>query len=155
MRVSQRLLLYAVATVPADVDQSERRHALGQPVNAGVGVALLLGKERRAVRNDQPHVAHAGLVDARVIDLVEDAVAEREPDVTVGAERRAHADLGARGPSRCDAGRPWSETRRLIWYNHGHDSPGAIEGNQHRLTVVPQQGNVGALPRIGMPSVGR
>ena len=110
MGIGQGLLLDAVTTVPADVDQLERRDALGEPVNAGVGVTLLLRKERRAVRDEQPHVAYAGLVDARIIDLVENAVAEREPNVTVGAERRAHADLGARGPSRCGAGGPRGET---------------------------------------------
>jgi hypothetical protein len=34
------------------------------------------------------------------MNLIEDAVAEREPDAALRVERRAHAALGARSPSR-------------------------------------------------------
>src|SRR6185437_1098269 len=155
MRIGQGLLLDAIAAVPADVGQCERRHACSQPANAGVSVTLLLGEVCAAVRDDQSQVAHAGLVDPRVIDLVESAVAEREPDVAVVAQRRAHADLCAGRPAGGNARRPGRETDRLVRYTHGHDSPGAIAGNPQRQTIAPEQGNVGALPRIGRPSVGQ
>src|SRR6185437_5850563 len=128
MRIGQCLLFDAITALPADVGQRERWDARGQPANAGVSVALLLGEERRAVRDDQSHVAHTSLVDARIIDLVEDAVAEREPDVTAVGEGRAPADLGARGPAGRDTGRAWSEAGGLIRYIHGHGAPPAIEG---------------------------
>ena len=115
MWIGHNLLFDAVAAITAGVDQPECRHTVGQPVNFGVGVAFLLGEEIRSVRDDQPHVADAGLVDAGVIYLVEDSVAQREPDVALVAERRADAGLGAGSPARRNSGPAWCGT---IWCTH-------------------------------------
>ena len=99
MWIGHNLLFDAVAAIAAGVDQPECRHTVGQPVNFRVGVTFLLGEEIRSVRDDQPHVADAGLVNARVIDLVEDSVAQREPDMALVAEGRPNAGFSAGSPA--------------------------------------------------------
>src|SRR3984957_11663521 len=104
MRIGDDLFFDAVAAVAARVDQPESRYTGGQPVNLGVGVALLLGEEVCAVRDDQAHIADAGLIDAGVIYLVEDSVAQREPDAALVAQGRANAGFRAGSPSRRTSG---------------------------------------------------
>lgn len=70
-----------------------------------IGIAFFLGEKLRAVGDDQPHVADAGLINARVINLVKNAVAQREPDMALVAECRAHAGLGAGMPGQSGAKR--------------------------------------------------
>jgi hypothetical protein len=110
MWIGQDLLFDAVAAITAGVDQPESRHTIGQPVNCRVGATFLLGEELRSVRDDQPHVADAGLVNAWVIDLIEDSVAQREPDPTLITEGRANAGLGAGSPARRNSGSTWCGT---------------------------------------------
>ena len=57
-------------------------------------------------RAAEAEVADAGLVDPGIIDIVEDAVADGEPDAAGVGERRADPALGARRPSRPNSRRP-------------------------------------------------
>ena len=59
-----------------------------------------------AVGNDKAEVANLGQVHARVIDLVDDAVARREPQPR-RTERAPHHVLGAAGPCGRNAGMAW------------------------------------------------
>src|SRR5208337_2162988 len=54
--------------------------AVIEPLHDHLAIALLLGEEGRAVCDDEAEVADAGLIDPRVVDFVEDAVADGEPD---------------------------------------------------------------------------
>ena len=54
------------------------------------------------------------MIDARIVDLVEDAVAQREPDATVATDGSADAALGARRPARREAGPARGERLRLF-----------------------------------------
>jgi hypothetical protein len=71
MGIGHNLLFDAVAAGTAGIDQLECRHTLGYPMNLRVGCTLFLGEEIRSVRDDQPHVADAGVVDPRVVNLIE------------------------------------------------------------------------------------
>jgi hypothetical protein len=46
-------------------------------------VPLFLRKELAAVSYDKSHVAGAGLIDSREVNLVENSVTNREPDFAV------------------------------------------------------------------------
>ena len=61
-------------------------------------IALFLVAEGFAVGDEELKVAGVGGIDVRIIDLVDDAVAEREPDAGTAVIRSANAVL--------DAGRP-------------------------------------------------
>jgi hypothetical protein len=58
------------------------------------------------LRDDQLHVADTGLVNAGIIDLVEDSLAESEPDATLVAEGFANAGFRAGSPAWLNVGRP-------------------------------------------------
>ncbi len=71
----------------------------------GSGVAFLLREEALTVRNQQPLVASASLVDTREVDLVKNPVAEGEPNLAVKIACCANAGFGAGGPARGNARR--------------------------------------------------
>ena len=84
-------------------------HVLGKPKKQGRRSASELivlspvwrfsseKKPRRSVY-DESHVTRARLVYARVVDLIQNSVADREPDPTTRTKGGAHAGFGARRP---------------------------------------------------------
>ena len=62
-------------------------------------MALFFGKVAGTVGDYQPLVAGAGLVHSRVVNFVEDTVAERKPYPAVQVERGADAGFCARSPA--------------------------------------------------------
>src|SRR5207247_6910082 len=97
--IGEDLLLDPVALLRAGVHKPVSRDTLGQVGHLLPGVALLLGEEGMAVSDEHAQVARAGLIDAREVDLIEDPVAEREPDVAVLAQRGAPPPLRHAGPA--------------------------------------------------------
>ena len=71
-----------------------------------LAVALDLGEESVPVGDDEPEIADASLVNARIVDFIDDAVTDGEPDAAPLAERCADPVLGARGPTRRNSRRP-------------------------------------------------
>ena len=105
--IGQHMLDDAEPATGVGVDQPERRHAVLQRGDLEVAVALLLGEEAIVAGDDQAEVARAGLIDARIVDLVQDAVAEREPDAADRGQRGADTALRAGGPAWRDAWPAW------------------------------------------------
>ena len=67
-------------------------------------VALLLMAEGFAIGNEQLGITRVRLVDGRIINLVQDAVADREPYMAARVISGADPLLGAVRPARLD---PW------------------------------------------------
>ena len=80
--------------------QQEGRDAVLERLHRRRAVPLFLGEEARAVGDDQAEVANAGLIDSRVVDFIEDAVADGEPDPARVGQSRADPALRARRPAR-------------------------------------------------------
>ena len=59
-----------------------------------LGVTLLFGKETVVVGDDEAEVARASKVRPLIIDLVENAVAEREPGAAHRRQGRPDAGFG-------------------------------------------------------------
>jgi hypothetical protein len=57
-------------------------------------------------------VARVRLVDAGIINLIDDAVTQREPDTATRMIRRTHSFFRARSPARLDSRRPNFEFSR-------------------------------------------
>ena len=55
------------------------------------------------IGDDETEIAGARVIDARVIDLVENPVAQREPDTAVATDRGTDAAFRARRPARRNA----------------------------------------------------
>src|ERR1700722_6428153 len=79
-RIGSYVLGDPIASMDAGVDQFMGRYPILRSRNAVQRVALLFGKEIDAITDDEPEIADADLVDARIIDFVEDAVAVRKPN---------------------------------------------------------------------------
>ena len=104
-RIGNDVLFDPVAAVRCRVDEPKRRNALLDHVDFMNGVSLLFGKIAVPVGDDQTHIARTGGVDARIVDLVQNAVTDREPDAAACGQRGSDAALGARRPTRRQAGR--------------------------------------------------
>ena len=111
-----------------------------------LAVALDLGEESIPVGDDEPEVANAGLVNTWIVDLIDDAVTDGEPDSATLAERGPDPVLGARGspsrnsrpPGRFDhvlplkGARPWRaavepSTGQMFEFRGGGVCEGAIQ----------------------------
>ncbi len=103
-RVGDDALLDHVAAVAAAVRHRVARHAGSNPAHGGDGVALLLRQVAGSVGDDEAEVAQARFVGSGEVDLVQDAVADREADARQPAQRAAHPGLGAGRPARLAAG---------------------------------------------------
>ena len=99
-RVADHALDDAETAAEMRAREQKSRHAVFERLHLRGAVPLFFGEEAVVVGDDESEVADAGLVDPRIVDFVEDAVADGEPDATGVGERRADSALGARGPSR-------------------------------------------------------
>ena len=69
-----------------------------------IPVALFLVAKRFSVADEELNIARVRLVHARVVDFIDDAMAEREPDPAAHMIRGAEAFLRTGGPAGLDAG---------------------------------------------------
>ena len=84
--------------------QAESGNPVFDTFDDRLAVALDLGEESVPVGDDEPEVADASLVNTWIVDFVDDAVTDGEPDAAALAERCADTVLGARGPTRRNSG---------------------------------------------------
>src|SRR3984885_12978427 len=103
-RVATRVREHAIDHPESPAGMRARQAESGNPVfdafDDRLAVALDLGEESSPVGDDEPEVADASLVNTWIVDLVDDAMADGEPDAAPLAERCADPVLGARGPTR-------------------------------------------------------
>src|SRR5262252_10352100 len=92
----------------------EPRRARTDLRNHRLRVTLFFRYIRGAVGCDQAEIASARGVDARIVDLVENAMAEREPHAAGRTQCRAETVLGARCPAGRNAGPAWREVDASI-----------------------------------------
>src|SRR5262245_13985033 len=83
-----------------DMNSRDSRPWRGERV---VGIAFHLVPETVLVSDDEAEVPDLRSVDARIVNLVHDAVADRKPQ-TRGTERRTDHVLGTTGPCRTNSG---------------------------------------------------
>src|SRR6185503_14169649 len=105
MRVCENMLNDTIATVRLRIDEAVERTIALRVLDAVVQVALLLMAECFAVADEKLKIPRVGMIDMRIIDLVDDPMAEREPKPATAVVGRAHALLFAGGPARLDSRR--------------------------------------------------
>jgi len=105
-RVGENLLLDPIAALPARIRQSIRGDSLREILLDRLGVPLLFREEPTGTGHDQSQVSSAREVRVGIIDLVEDAVAEGDPDPAGSCRRAPDPALGARCPPGRDSGMP-------------------------------------------------
>ena len=103
VRVSKNFFFNAVFAPKFCVNQTKSGNAWLERSNFKFAVALFFGEKTLAVGDEQAHVSGTSHIDAREINFIEDAVAQREPYATAAIQRGANAALGARRPARRNA----------------------------------------------------
>ena len=103
-RISQDLLLHTKAPLQTGIRHPVGGDTLGEGHDLRPCVALLLGEELAPVGDDESEVARARLIHAREVDLVEDPVAQREPDAAHRRQGGGHGTLRTRSPARRNTG---------------------------------------------------
>ena len=98
--VGQHLFLDPIATINGRVPNPIRRNAGRHLRRLGAGIPLFFREVRLPIGHDETKVARARVIDAWIVDLVENPVAQREPDTAVATDGRAEAALRTRRPAR-------------------------------------------------------
>jgi hypothetical protein len=120
-RIGQHFLFDPVPALHARIGQFIDRHSgLDRKALEGT-MPLFFGEEAMTVGDDQAEVAGAGLVHPGKINLIENAVTQREPNPAVEVQRRAYSGLGARSPAGFDSG-PAGRVSKVIVIAHSRSS---------------------------------
>src|SRR6267378_5317618 len=93
LRIREHQLVEPIAPLAAGAAYGKGRHAVVDRPDGAFGIALFLGKEPLSVGYDETEVSRAGLIDARMVNLIQNAMAQREPHPAARGECRAHATL--------------------------------------------------------------
>ena len=105
MRIGEHVLYEPVAALAFRIGQAVEKAIALRVFDQVIQVALFLVAKCFAVADEKLKIARVRLVDARIVDLVDDAVTEREPEPATGMIGRAHAFFRARSPA-------WLDSRR-------------------------------------------
>src|SRR5438128_7698193 len=105
VRISEHVLYNAIAALWFRIGEPVKDAIALRIFDAVIQVTLFLVAKRFAVGDKKLKVARIRLIDLRIVNLIDDTVAEREPKPATGVIGRAHALLRARSPPRLDSGR--------------------------------------------------
>src|SRR5689334_4225430 len=103
VRIGKDFFLDTIAIAEIGVHQPIPGHAMFERLNFKPAMTLLFREEVRTAGDNQSEVARAWHIHTRVVDFIQNAVTQREPDFTGAIERGAHAAFRARGPARSNA----------------------------------------------------
>ena len=84
MRIRENVFYEPVATVGLRIRQTIEEAIALRVFDQVIQVALLLVAKRLAIADEKLKVARVRLIDAWIVDLVDDAVTEREPQAATG-----------------------------------------------------------------------
>src|SRR6266571_766876 len=105
MRIRKHVFYETVTTVRIGIRETIKEAIALRIFDKVIKIALFFMTETFTVADEKLKVARVWLVDMRIINLIDDAVAEREPQTATGMIRCAHAFLRARSPARFDSRR--------------------------------------------------
>src|SRR6185437_9849568 len=105
VRIGQDVLDKPVASATFRIGEPVERTISFRVFDLVIQVSLFLVTKRFTVADQELKIARVRLVNGGVINLVDDAVAQREPDPTTRMISGAKTLLGAGCPTRRDTGR--------------------------------------------------
>ena len=105
VRIGEHVFYQPVAALAFRVGKAVKRAIALRVFDPVVQVAFFLVAKGFAIGDEELEVARVGLIHMRIVNLIDDAVAEREPEPATGMIGRAHAFFRARSPARLDSGR--------------------------------------------------
>src|SRR6266568_1061143 len=104
MRIGEHLLNDPVTAIGLGIRQTVQRAVALRVLNPMLQITLLLVAKSLAIGDEKLKIPRVRLIYARVVNLVDDAVAQCEPDPATGMIGRAQALLGAGCPVWLNAG---------------------------------------------------
>ena len=104
IRVSEHFFLDLVAPLDRCIRQAVQRNSRLPRTDLEAAIPLLFRKELLPIGNKEFLITCAGLVHSREVNLIQNAVAQCEPDTALRRQRGTHSALGARSPTRRDSG---------------------------------------------------
>ena len=105
MRIGEGVFDYPVATVRLRIRQAVKQTITLRVFHRVLQVTFFLMAECLAIGDQKLKVARVRLIDPWIVNLIHDAVTEREPETATGMISCAHAFLRARSPAGLDSGR--------------------------------------------------
>src|SRR2546422_11350168 len=102
MRIREDVFYQPVATAGLRIRQTVKEAIALRIFDHVIQVALFLVTKCFAITDEKLKVARVRLIDAWVVNLIDDAVTEREPETATGMIGRTHAFLRARSPAWLD-----------------------------------------------------
>src|SRR5258705_288574 len=109
MRVREHVFYDPVAALALRIREPVKEAIALGVFDQVIQVALFLVAKCFAIANEKLKVARVRLIDPRIVNLVDDAVTEREPKAATGMIGRTHAFFRARSPARLDSRRTKSD----------------------------------------------
>ena len=105
MRVRQHVFYEPVAALTLRIGEAVKEAIALRVFDQVIQVALLLVAKCFAITDKKLKVARVRLIDARIVNLIDDAVTKCEPETATGMISRTHAFFRARSPARLDSRR--------------------------------------------------
>src|SRR5467141_538712 len=105
MRVREDVFYQPIATGGFRIRQTVKEAIALRVFDQVIQVALFLVTKSFAVSDQKLKVACVWLIDAWIVNLIDDAVTEREPKAATGMIGRTHAFFRARSPAGLDSRR--------------------------------------------------
>ena len=102
VRISEHVLYNAIAALWFRIGEPVKDAIALRIFDAVIQVTLLFVAERFAVGDQKLKVARVRLINVRIVNLIDDTVAEREPKPATRVIGRTHALFRARSPARLD-----------------------------------------------------
>ena len=106
MRIGEHVFYQPVTALALRIGQAVKDAIAFRVFDPVVQVALFLVAKCLAVGDEELKVARVRLIDMRVVNLIDNAVTQREPEPATGVIGRADALFGARSPAGSIPGAP-------------------------------------------------
>src|SRR5205814_10549207 len=105
MRIGEHIFEQPVAIARVSIRQAVKEAVTFRVFNRMGEIALFLVTERFSIGDEKLKVACVWSINVRVVNLIDDAMAQREPQTATGMISRADAFFRTRRP-------PWLDPRR-------------------------------------------
>ncbi len=105
MRIREDMFYEPIATVGLRIRQTVEEAIALRVFDQVIQVALFLVAKRFAITYEKLKVARVRLIDAWIVNLIDDAVTKREPETATGMIGCADSFFRARCPARPDSRR--------------------------------------------------
>src|SRR6266850_1888829 len=130
MRIREDVLYQPVSTIAFRICKAVEDAIAFRVFDQVIQVALFLVAKCFAITDEKLKIACVRLIDAWIINLIDDAVTEREPEAATGMIGGTHAFFRARSPAWLDSRR--SKRQCILRRIHNLIDALRLSGHEHK-----------------------